>query len=156
MVRQNQEEIRQSQETKRETSTEISIQKANEAADRANTAAEAAEGSFPVFALIALRKGIAQLYQEQTGDPDVEAIPDENTLSYVNTDGTTINFRIGDDVRVAEDGEYVFYRLYDLAGGKASWQESGSGTALPGNVYLTGANYYNESVRTIKTRIFKQ
>ena len=74
----------------------------------------------------------------------------ENTLSYVNTDGTTINFRIGDDVRVAEDGEYVFYRLYDLAGGKASWQESGSGTALPGNVYLTGANYYNESVRTIK------
>ena len=44
MVRQNQEEIRQSQETKRETSTEISIQKANEAADRANTAAEAAEG----------------------------------------------------------------------------------------------------------------
>jgi two-component system sensor histidine kinase VanS len=58
--------------------------------------------------------------------------------------------RIGDDVRVAEDGEYVFYRLYDLAGGKASWQESGSGTALPGNVYLTGANYYNESVRTIK------
>ena len=82
--------------------------------------------------------------------PTLEAIPDENTLSYVNTDGTTINFRIGDDVRVAEDGEYVFYRLYDLAGGKASWQESGSGTALPGNVYLTGANYYNESVRTIK------
>ncbi len=29
-------------------------------------------------------------------------------------------------------------------------EESGSGTALPGNVYLTGANYYNESVRTIK------
>ena len=82
--------------------------------------------------------------------PTLEAIPDENTLSYVNTDGTTINFRIGDEVRVAEDGEYVFYRLYDLAGGKASWQESGSGTALPGNVYLTGANYYNESVRTIK------
>ena len=48
----------------------------------------------------------------------MEAIPDENTLSYVNTDGTTINFRIGDDVRVAEDGEYVFYRLYDLAGEK--------------------------------------
>lgn len=151
VVRQNQEEIRQSQETKRETSTEISIQKANEAADRANTAAEAAEGIVSGIRPDWLSGKESPNYIKNKPEiPTLEAIPDENTLSYVNTDGTTINFRIGDDVRVAEDGEYVFYRLYDLAGGKASWQESGSGTALPGNVYLTGANYYNESVRTIK------
>ena len=127
------------------------LSKANEAADRANTAAEAAEGIVSGIRPDWLSGKESPNYIKNKPEiPTLEAIPDENTLSYVNTDGTTINFRIGDDVRVAEDGEYVFYRLYDLAGGKASWQESGSGTALPGNVYLTGANYYNESVRTIK------
>lgn len=130
----------------------VATGKANTAADRANRAAEAAEGVIsglqPDWNVI---DPVNKNYIKNKPEiPTLEAIPDENTLSYVNTDGTTINFRIGDDVRVAEDGEYVFYRLYDLAGGKASWKESGSGTALPGNVYLTGANYYNESVRTIK------
>ena len=130
----------------------VATGEANTAADRANRAAEAAEGVIsglqPDWNVT---DPVNKNYIKNKPEiPTLEAIPDENTLSYVNTDGTTINFRIGDDVRVAEDGEYVFYRLYDLAGGKASWQESGSGTALPGNVYLTGANYYNESVRTIK------
>ena len=130
----------------------VATGKANTAADRANRAAEAAEGVIsglqPDWNVT---DPVNKNYIKNKPEiPTLEAIPDENTLSYVNTDGTTINFRIGDEVRVAEDGEYVFYRLYDLAGGKASWKESGSGTALPGNVYLTGANYYNESVRTIK------
>ena len=130
----------------------VATGKANTAADRANRAAEAAEGVIsglqPDWNVT---DPVNKNYIKNKPEiPTLEAIPDENTLSYVNTDGTTINFRIGDEVRVAEEGEYVFYRLYDLAGGKASWQESGSGTALPGNVYLTGANYYNESVRTIK------
>lgn len=132
--------------------TIVATGKANTAADRANRAAEVAEGVIsglqPDWNVT---DPVNKNYIKNKPEiPTLEAIPDENTLSYVNTDGTTINFRIGDDVRVAEDGEYVFYRLYDLAGGKASWQESGSGIALPGNVYLTGANYYNESVRTIK------
>ena len=130
----------------------VATGKANTAADRANRAAEAAEGVIsglqPDWNVT---DPVNKNYIKNKPEiPTLEAIPDENTLSYVNTDGTTINFRIGDEVRVAEEGEYVFYRLYDLAGGKASWKESGSGTALPGNVYLTGANYYNESVRTIK------
>ena len=130
----------------------VATGKANTAADRANRAAEVAEGVIsglqPDWNVT---DPVNKNYIKNKPEiPTLEAIPDENALSYVNTDGTTINFRIGDEVRVAEDGEYVFYRLYDLAGGKASWQESGSGTALPGNVYLTGANYYNESVRTIK------
>lgn len=132
--------------------TIVATGKANTAADRANRAAEAAEGVIsglqPDWNVT---DPVNKNYIKNKPEiPTLEAIPDENTLSYVNTDGTTINFRIGDEVRVAEEGEYVFYRLYDLAGGKASWKESGSGTALPGNVYLTGANYYNESVRTIK------
>lgn len=130
----------------------VATGKANIAADRANRAAEAAEGVIsglqPDWNVT---DPVNKNYIKNKPEiPTLEAIPDENTLSYVNTDGTTINFRIGDEARVLEDGEYVFYRLYDLADGVASWQESGSGTALPGNVYLTGANYYNESVRTIK------
>ena len=130
----------------------VATGKANTAADRANRAAEAAEGVIsglqPDWNVI---DPVNKNYIKNKPEiPTLDMAPTAETLSYVNTDGTTINFRIGDEVRVAEDGEYVFYRLYDLAGGKASWQESGSGTALPGNVYLTGANYYNESVRTIK------
>ncbi len=142
-----------SAETATKSATDAALAaKANTAADRANRAAEAAEGVIsglqPDWNVI---DPVNKNYIKNKPEiPTLEAIPDENTLSYVNTDGTTINFRIGDEVRVAEEGEYVFYRLYDLAGGKASWKESGSGTALPGNVYLTGANYYNESVRTIK------
>lgn len=130
----------------------VATGKANIAADRANRAAEAAEGVIsglqPDWNVT---DPVNKNYIKNKPEiPTLEAIPDENTLSYVNTDGTTINFRIGDEARVLEDGEYVFYRLYDLADGVASWQESGSGTALLGNVYLTGASYYNESVRTIK------
>ena len=105
----------------------VATGKANTAADRANRAAEAAEGVIsglqPDWNVI---DPVNKNYIKNKPEiPTLEAIPDE-------------------------EGEYVFYRLYDLAGGKASWKESGSGTALPGNVYLTGANYYNESVRTIK------
>ena len=125
---------------------------ANTAADRANRAAETAEGVIsglqPDWNVT---DPVNKNYIKNKPEiPTLEAAPTAETLSYVNTDGTTINYRIGDEVRVAEEGEYVFYRLYDLAGGKASWQAAGSGTALPGNVYLTGADYYNESVRTIK------
>ena len=125
---------------------------ANTAADRANRAAESAEG---VISGLQPDWNVSDpvnknYIKNKPEIPTLDMAPTADTLSYVNTDGTTINFRIGDEVRVLEDGEYVFYRLYDLADGVASWQESGGGTALPGNVYLTGANYYNESVRTIK------
>lgn len=125
---------------------------ANKATDRANTAAENAEK---------IAKGFqADWNVSDSADPNyiknrpeiptLDAMPTGETSSYVNSAGTTVSFRIGDEVRVLEDGEYVFYKLYDLAAGVASWQESGSGTALPGNIYLQGANYYNESVQIIK------
>lgn len=87
--------------------------------------------------------------------PTLETAPTAGTLTYTNRDGMEIRFKVGDEVRVLEDDEYIFYKLYDLAEDEegnpaASWDESGGGTALPGNVYLQGANYYNESVRIIK------
>ena len=82
--------------------------------------------------------------------PTLDTIPGTDTISYLNSTGTTVNFRIGDEVRVLEDGEYIFYRLYDLVDGVASWQESGSGMALLGNIYLQGADYYNDSIIRIK------
>ncbi len=130
----------------------VATGKANTAADRANRAAEAAEGVIsglqPDWSVT---DPVNKNYIKNKPEiPTLDMAPTAETLSYVNTEGTTINFRIGDEVRVLEDGEYVFYRLYDFVDGVASWQESGSGTALPTNIYLQGANYYNESVTVIK------
>lgn len=59
----------------------------------------------------------------------VETMPDENLKSYVNADGTTVNFKIGDFVRYKnDDGKYVFYQINDIDGnGKISWSEGGGG-----------------------------
>lgn len=60
--------------------------------------------------------------------PDLDDVPDENTLTY-EQGGETIAFVIGDEARVldTEKEEYVFYKLYDLADGKAEWKIAGSG-----------------------------
>lgn len=91
--------------------------------------------------------------------PTLEAAPTEDTLSYVNRDGNEVAFRVGDEVRVLEDEEYIFYRLYDLAEDKdgnlvASWDEAGSGTRLKSNVYLTGADHLASNI--IEQGILKQ
>lgn len=61
------------------------------------------------------------------GCPDMESIPDEDTLTY-EQDGETIAFIIGDEARIfdTEKEEYVFYKLYDIADGKATWKMLGS------------------------------
>lgn len=61
--------------------------------------------------------------------PTVETIPDENLKSYVNADGTEVNFKIGDFIRVKkEDGKYIFYQINDISeDGSVSWSEAGSG-----------------------------
>lgn len=125
---------------------------ANTATDRANAAAENAENIVKGFQSDwnVADPSDPNYIKNKPEIPTLASAPGADTLSYVNAAGTTVNFRIGDEVRVLEDGEYVFYKLYDLAGGVASWQEAGSGTALPGNIYLQGANYYNDSVIIIK------
>lgn len=125
---------------------------ADTAAERANVAADGAEGLIKGFQSDwSVSNPVDPNYIKNKPEiPTLSAAPKPDILSYVNSTGMTVSFRIGDEVRVLEDGEYVFYRLYDLADGVASWHESGSGTALPGNIYLQGANYYNESITTIK------
>lgn len=62
--------------------------------------------------------------------PTLSAAPEAATLTYVNSDGNEVAFRIGDEVRVADaasDEGYVFYKLYDLADGAAVWSQAGSG-----------------------------
>lgn len=60
--------------------------------------------------------------------PTLESVPGEDTLTYI-VEGVTYTFRIGDEVRYydSEKEEYVFYKLYDLAGSKADWKIAGSG-----------------------------
>lgn len=127
------------------------IGNAETATKRANDAAAAAEnivsGIRPDWAA---GKESPNYIKNKPEIPTLQVAPGTDTINYVNTDGTLTTYRIGDEVRVLEDDEYVFYRLYDLSEDVASWQESGSGTALPGNIYLQGATYYNESVRIIK------
>lgn len=78
--------------------------------------------------------------------PTLESAPTAGTLTYTNRDGNEVAFRVGDEVRVLEDEEYTFYKLYDLAEDEAgnpvaSWDEAGSGSRLKTNVYLTGADH---------------
>ena len=91
--------------------------------------------------------------------PTLETAPTAGMLTYVNRDDNEVAFRIGDEVRVLEDDEYIFYRLYDLAEDEegntvASWDESGSGARLKSNVYLTGADYLASNI--IEQGILKQ
>jgi hypothetical protein len=82
--------------------------------------------------------------------PDVDHEPGEDDLTYA--DGINIySFGVGSEARhIDADGDITFYKLYAITGeGKAVWEEIG-GTSLPGNVYLTGANYYNSSVKLIQ------
>lgn len=127
------------------------ITNAETATKRANDAATAAEGIVSgIRPNWTAGKESPNYIKNKPEIPTLQGAPKTDTISYVNTDGTLTTYRIGDEVRVLEDGEYVFYRLYDLSEDVASWQEAGSGTALPGNIYLQGATYYNESVRIIK------
>lgn len=142
-TRQSQESTRQSQETKRQTDTQEAIQNAetataaaNTAAQRANTAAEAAEnivaGISPDWLA---QKGTANYIRNKPELPTLDAAPTEETLSYVNTDGTTVAYTIGDEVRYFDPdlSEYVFYKLHDITSDeKAVWQESGSGGKFKG------------------------
>ena len=152
------ETARNEAERKRETETAAAIQAAGEAtgeadkaAKRANTAAEAAEGVVSGVRPDWLApEGSPNYIANKPEIPTMDTPPATDTLGYVKDAGVTVPFRIGDEARVREDDGFVFYRLYDLLDGVAVWEESGAGASLPGNVYLQGATYYNDSVTVIK------
>ena len=83
---------------------------------------------------------------------EIDHVPGANDVTY-EEGSETKSYPIGGEVYLRESpGDVTFYKLHDIVEGKAIWEES-SGAALPGNVYLTGANYYNESVTIIEKGI---
>lgn len=111
--------------------TNAAISEANAATQRANEAAEAAEGVLSGIRPDWLAGKESQNYIKNKPEiPTLASAPTEDTLTYINTDGTEVSYKIGDLVRYfdAEDAEdYVFYQLYDIADGKAKWKLGGSG-----------------------------
>ena len=55
--------------------------------------------------------------------PTINNIPNENTLSWEDN-GNTVNFRIGESVRVIENGIICFYTLKDIKNSKAEWEKT--------------------------------
>ena len=55
--------------------------------------------------------------------PTINNIPNENTLSWEDN-GNTVNFRIGESVRVIEDDIIYFYTLKDIKNSKAEWEKA--------------------------------
>ena len=104
---------------------------ADAAAQRANEAAQAAEEAVSTIRPDWLAgKESGNYIKNKPEIPTLASAPTEDTLTYVNTDGTEVSYKIGDLVRYfdAEDAEdYVFYQLYDIADGKAKWKLGGSG-----------------------------
>ena len=104
---------------------------ADAAAQRANEAAQAAEEAVSTIRPDWLAgKESGNYIKNKPEIPTLASAPTEDTLTYVNTDGTDVSYKIGDLVRYfdAEDAEdYVFYQLYDIADGKAKWKLGGSG-----------------------------
>ena len=104
---------------------------ADAAAQRANDAAAEAEGIVSEIRPDWLAgKESGNYIKNKPEVPTLASAPTEDTLTYINTDGTEVSYKIGDLVRYfdAEDAEdYVFYQLYDIADGKAKWKLGGSG-----------------------------
>ena len=134
---------RQTNELQRQSNTATAINNAEAATTSANEAAAKANN-----AAIAANTAAENITRKEV--PTLESAPTEETVSYVNSKGDTIQFYIGDECRVMENGEYTFYKLYDLVDGVASWDEIGSGLSLTRNLYLQSANYYNESVQIVR------
>ena len=104
---------------------------ADAAAQRANEAAQTAEEAVSTIRPDWLAgKESGNYIKNKPEIPTLASAPTEDTLTYVNTDGTQVSYKIGDLVRFfdKDDAEdYVFYQLYDIADGKAKWKLGGSG-----------------------------
>ena len=68
------------------------------------------------------------LLSRQFNVPTFSEAPDEETSSYLDIDGTTVEFHIGDEVRVVQPLSttgYVFYKLYDIDNETYNWIQIG-------------------------------
>lgn len=85
---------------------------------------------------------------------EIDHVPGVDDVTY-EEGGETKNYPIGGEVYLRESPGYVtFYKLHDIVDGKAIWEES-SGAPLPGYVYLTGADFFNNSVKIIEKGVLQ-
>lgn len=74
--------------------------------------------------------------------PTLDAVPTENTLTWIDADNKQQEFQVGYMCRVADDTSttgYTFYQLNAIEDGKAVWSKvgTGSGGSTPGYEKLT-------------------
>ena len=64
-------------------------------------------------------------------------------------------YAIGQEVRFKDGSDITFFKCYDNSESGAVWEEAGAGGAPVSNIYLQGANYFNDSVQIIKQGYLK-
>ncbi len=79
--------------------------------------------------------------------PTLDGEPTPETLTYMDNTGVEVSFALGDEVRYynAEEGEFIFFKLYDIRNGKAVWKEVYGGLVLPTDVILCSPVSLNEN-----------
>ena len=79
--------------------------------------------------------------------PTLDGEPTPETLTYMDNTGVEVAFALGDEVRYynAEEGEFIFFKLYDIRNGKAVWKEVYGGLVLPTDVILCSPVSLNEN-----------
>lgn len=78
---------------------------------------------------------VSELLSRQFVVPTLNGTPSETTRNWVDGE-YLVDFRIGELCRVDEGGEWVFYRLIDIVGGKRVWSQANA-SEMPdmGNYY---------------------
>lgn len=80
---------------------------------------------------------VSELLSRQFVVPTLDSVPTEQTRNWIDGE-YLVDFRIGELCRVDEDGEWVFYRLYDIKDGKRLWAKANA-SELPDL-----SNYYTK------------
>lgn len=86
---------------------------------------------------------------------DIDHEPMVTDTHYI-LEGVEYPYMPGQEVRFKDSsGDITFYKCYNNSDAGAIWEEAGSGGAPIGNIYLQGANYFNDSVQIIKQGYLK-
>ena len=109
-------------------------------------------GTEPIYAELGVSlERFATLLSRDAYTPTLDEAPTSATTTYTDTDGSTNTFAIGQCCRVwdADEEDYIFYRLYDMADGVATWREAdGGGTKLPTDVILSSPVSFGVTANT--------
>ena len=85
---------------------------------------------------------------------DIDHEPTEADTHYT-LDDVNYPYLPGQEVRFKDGSDITFFKCYDNSESGAVWEEAGAGGAPVSNIYLQGANYFNDSVQIIKQGYLK-